>query len=247
MIKLPAYRIVYQSLKDSIFTSEYPVGSLLPPEPELEAKFTVSRTTIRHAISLLENEGLIRVQQGRGTEVLYSANFSKYRKFHNITSVTETFNGKKNNFTVRGMFIDSVAPTSEVAIALEVRPETNVYRMQRIICIDDMPFGIATSYISQSIVPNLDKYNGKFTNFYPFLESVYNIFFKNGIETVSATTSDFVESQLLSIKVNSPLLSFTRIAYCSKGPFEYVHTKVKPELYTLSIHMEGPPKEYNET
>lgn len=243
--KLHAYRIIYQKLKDSIFANEYPAGSLLPPEPELEKQFKVSRITIRHAISLLEKEGLIRVQQGHGTVVLYNANFSKYRKFHNITSVTESFNGQDNNFTVRGMFIDSVAPAPEVVEALGLKTAINVYRMQRIICINDEPFAIIISYVSQTIVPDLDKYNGTFTNFYPFLESTYNIFFEKGVETISATVSDFVESQLLGIPNNSPLLCFTRTAYCNEGPFEYVQTKVRPELYTLSIHMEGPPKEYS--
>lgn len=36
---------ILQALKDNV----YPVGTLLPPEPELERIYSVSRTTVRRA------------------------------------------------------------------------------------------------------------------------------------------------------------------------------------------------------
>ncbi|MHB0980641.1 MAG: FadR/GntR family transcriptional regulator [Thermoleophilia bacterium] len=44
-------------------------GSKLPPERELMALLTVSRTSLREAIRTLETMGLLRVQPGRGTYV----------------------------------------------------------------------------------------------------------------------------------------------------------------------------------
>ena len=40
---------ILQALKDNV----YPVGTLLPPEPELERIYSVSRTTVRRAIAKL--------------------------------------------------------------------------------------------------------------------------------------------------------------------------------------------------
>jgi len=48
----------------------YPVGTLLPPEPELERIYSVSRTTVRRAIAKLSEEGYVQVRQGYGTMVL---------------------------------------------------------------------------------------------------------------------------------------------------------------------------------
>ena len=57
-----------QALKDNT----YPIGSLLPAEPELEKIYGVSRTTVRRAIAQLAEEGYVKVKQGHGTIVLKS-------------------------------------------------------------------------------------------------------------------------------------------------------------------------------
>ena len=44
-------------------------GSLLPAEPELEARFSASRTVIREAIKILAAKGLVLVRQRHGTHV----------------------------------------------------------------------------------------------------------------------------------------------------------------------------------
>jgi DNA-binding FadR family transcriptional regulator len=57
------------NLKEQIGAGKYAVGSQLPVEPELMKMFGVGRSTIREAIKLLANTGLLRVQQGVGTFV----------------------------------------------------------------------------------------------------------------------------------------------------------------------------------
>lgn len=67
------YKKVYSSLKDSILSGHYSFGSLLPAERELVSEYSVDRSTIRKAIELLEDEGLLEKRQGRKTMVCYSA------------------------------------------------------------------------------------------------------------------------------------------------------------------------------
>ncbi len=58
-----------QSLAQEIASGALPAGSQLPPEPELMARYQVSRFTVRQAIASLEHRGLVRAEQGRGTFV----------------------------------------------------------------------------------------------------------------------------------------------------------------------------------
>jgi DNA-binding FadR family transcriptional regulator len=51
-------------------------GDMLPPEAILGAEFDVSRTVVREATKTLEAKGLVSVQQGRGSVVLPSDNWS---------------------------------------------------------------------------------------------------------------------------------------------------------------------------
>lgn len=60
---------VVNKLQQQIASSHYKIGEKLPSEPELMQQFGVGRSTIREAIRILVNKGLIRVQQGLGTFV----------------------------------------------------------------------------------------------------------------------------------------------------------------------------------
>ena len=44
-------------------------GTLIPTEQELMDEFNVSRTTIRQAISILVQDGLLEKKQGKGTRI----------------------------------------------------------------------------------------------------------------------------------------------------------------------------------
>lgn len=56
-------------LQEQISLGQYKTNDQLPIEPELMKSFGVGRSTIREAIKILVNSGLLRVQQGLGTFV----------------------------------------------------------------------------------------------------------------------------------------------------------------------------------
>jgi len=60
---------VAEKLKEQIAANRYRPGDRLPVEPELMKLFGVGRSSVREAIKLLVNSGLLRVQQGLGTFV----------------------------------------------------------------------------------------------------------------------------------------------------------------------------------
>ncbi|MFC5408389.1 FadR/GntR family transcriptional regulator [Larkinella bovis] len=60
---------VVNKLQQQITSGQYKIGEKLPSEPEFMQQFGVGRSTIREAIRILANKGLIRVQQGLGTFV----------------------------------------------------------------------------------------------------------------------------------------------------------------------------------
>lgn len=60
---------VVEYLADQVVSGRLTAGSPFPPEPELCAAFSVSRTVIRESMRLMEEKGLARVRQGKGTTV----------------------------------------------------------------------------------------------------------------------------------------------------------------------------------
>jgi GntR family phosphonate transport system transcriptional regulator len=62
------WRQIAESLAGEIREARFADGRL-PTEPDLAARFQVNRHTIRRAIGALADQGLLRVEQGRGTFV----------------------------------------------------------------------------------------------------------------------------------------------------------------------------------
>ncbi|GIX30148.1 MAG: GntR family transcriptional regulator [Porticoccaceae bacterium] len=66
----PRYRRIAAQLKEEILAGLYPVGSLLPTEAALGRRFAASRHTVREALRLLREEGLVASRRGAGTRVV---------------------------------------------------------------------------------------------------------------------------------------------------------------------------------
>jgi DNA-binding FadR family transcriptional regulator len=61
--------VVVEELGDRIISGTLAAGDVLPTETALCDQFGFSRTSIREGLKLLEERGLVRVEQGRGTTV----------------------------------------------------------------------------------------------------------------------------------------------------------------------------------
>lgn len=66
---VPSYVSIYNSLYLDIINNYYPQGELLPGEVQLAQKYGVSRNTLRQALAILGEDGLIIKSQGKGTVV----------------------------------------------------------------------------------------------------------------------------------------------------------------------------------
>lgn len=69
MTSLPASGQIARQLRTAIESGEYGPGDRLPSQPELASRYGVARETVKAALRLLRNEGLIVSQQGSGTFV----------------------------------------------------------------------------------------------------------------------------------------------------------------------------------
>ncbi|UQX89753.1 FadR family transcriptional regulator [Jatrophihabitans telluris] len=60
---------VVQALVDDIVSGRFPPGAALPPEADLCVHFDVSRTVVRESVKVVQEKGLVRIVQGKGTQV----------------------------------------------------------------------------------------------------------------------------------------------------------------------------------
>ncbi|VWX61558.1 conserved hypothetical protein [Burkholderiales bacterium 8X] len=74
----PRYQQLSAVLAREIGEGRYAIGSLLPPEPQLCQRFSVSRHTVREAVRQLCDLGLVSRHQGIGTVVRASRGEKQY-------------------------------------------------------------------------------------------------------------------------------------------------------------------------
>ena len=60
------YQQIADALRDRVLAGEFAAGRMLPSESELSGEFDASRVTVRRALELLRDEGLVDARQGFG-------------------------------------------------------------------------------------------------------------------------------------------------------------------------------------
>jgi GntR family transcriptional regulator len=67
---VPPYRQVANALRGRIADGTIPPGRRIPSLVELEAEFSVARDTLRKAVQVLKDEGLVETVPGMGVYVI---------------------------------------------------------------------------------------------------------------------------------------------------------------------------------
>jgi GntR family transcriptional regulator len=114
-IRQPLYRRISHKIKKDVLAGLHPVGSLLPTEQELCAKYSASRYTVREALRVLEEEELVKRHQGRGTEVTSSMEKTKF--VQSLTSLSQLYDYASETRLVIERVI-RIIPDEDLAVKL---------------------------------------------------------------------------------------------------------------------------------
>ncbi|MGC4388016.1 GntR family transcriptional regulator, partial [Streptococcus suis] len=88
---VPAYIRIHDVIKKEIEEENWKIGERLPSERDLADRFSVSRMTLRQAISLLVDEGILERRVGSGTFV---ASKRVQEKMSGTTSFSDIIKGQ---------------------------------------------------------------------------------------------------------------------------------------------------------
>jgi DNA-binding GntR family transcriptional regulator len=131
---LPVYQRIVDVVSGRIARGEYRPGDQLPSESQFCAEFAVSPMTLRRALTILVDRGLLSAEQGRGTFVrgldLGEAKFQLQQLTDQLLGAT---------VEVR-LLAASTAPASErVAEVLQVTPGERTVYLRRLVLEDGTP------------------------------------------------------------------------------------------------------------
>ncbi len=229
----PAYRKVYQALKDAIVQKVYKVGDVLPAEPELEKTFGFSRTTIRKAIDMLAREGYISVRQGSGTRVQSRKAVQNLNAF---SSISQSVAAKGLQVGLKSCFLEICPADSKIASLLEIREGEKVLCIHRIKTAGKSPICLIKNFIPLSLVPDI-KLDIKIPVLYDFLKENYGIEYSASKDVISAHNASFEQASLLEIEPKSALLHVQRVCFRKGVPSEVDIVDMIADLYEYEIFL----------
>ncbi len=223
---------LYIQLKEKILKDikdNYKAGDIILTEAKFEAKYEVSRITVRKAIEQLEKDNIVEKKQGKGTfvkeqKILYDAN--------SIGSLTQRLT--KQNHTLKTKSIEYEVIEGEHYVKDLLKCDT-LLCIKRFRVLDGVPFALMLNYLDINKVPNLEQ-NFKIESLYTFLKEEYSIEFYNAEETVEAKDASQEESDKLEIKKDASLLSLHRLSFDkSNNPVEFSDIVIKANMYKHKI------------
>ncbi|MDR2946097.1 MAG: GntR family transcriptional regulator [Candidatus Adiutrix sp.] len=139
----PAYAQLANYLRYRIADGTYPPGSQIPPEVTLGRQFNLSPMTVRRAIGILTDEGLLKPLQGRGTFVRaidwQNSGFS-LRPLAELVS-------QGGNTKVRMLNIHTVKADERLADKLRVPLQTRLIHVLRLLVRDGAPVLLQSGHL----------------------------------------------------------------------------------------------------
>ena len=146
------WRQISQTLHSDISSGGYQPGEKMPTEVMLSRRFGVNRHTVRRAISDLVDQGLVRVEQGRGTFVAEDVVEFVVGERTRFTELMTTQQRTPGTRLIRAIEL----PAEEmIAVNLKLRIGTKVVLIERLGEADGRAISIGSHYFPARRVPGL--------------------------------------------------------------------------------------------
>jgi len=214
--------------------STLPQGSQLPGERFLAEKFGVSRMTLRRAMEALTQEGHLMKQARSGTYLQRPMIASQLK----LRSFSEEMLSRGVTPSSQILAFREVKANREIALRLRLEPESKLFRIKRIRLGDGTPIGLETLYISQTVIPRLDR-RTLYGSLYDYFASEYNIYVQHASNYVSAYMPTAAERQSLQIDDRTPCLQMRMIdANQYEVPFMIAECIYRSDRYEIALSVE---------
>lgn len=244
-------RSVYKQIADHLRTviarGQLREGDQLPSEAQLMEHYGVARMTIRNALRLLQDEGLVTSEHGRGSYVrsrppvrrLASDRFAqRHRKEGKAAFVAEAAQAGATP-SVDRIEVSEARPSAEVADRLKIGDDDPVVIRSRRYSLDGKPVETAVSYIPADLAkgtPIADPNPGP-GGIYARLEE-QGLTLDRFTEDVTARMPTPEETRLLNLPPGVPVFRLVRTAYDMSGrPVEVCDTVMAADAYELSYEL----------
>lgn len=196
-------KIRYQEIADDLRARVRAAapGSLLPSEADLSAEYSASRVTVRRALELVRDDGLIAARQGFGWFVATEPVRQRLERLGTIEGSLEGSGRATARQVVEFAFVPAPAHVRDVLAASEV------LRVKRVNLADGEPFALVTVWCPAALGRTLSRADVERRPFYELLD----VELRGATQTIGAAAADADEAHLLAVPRGAPLLTCERV------------------------------------
>lgn len=235
---LPRYQEIAAALTKGIAQGRYPVGRLLPTETELCEAFDAGRHTVREALRILTDKGMIVRRRGAGTMVI--ANEAPNLFTHSVASMSEWLRYPVDTYraTVES---GEVVADRKLAALLKCEPEKKWFRISSIRRSSQMedPLGWAEIYVLPKYAEVVNRGDHGRTPVHQQVEKMYGESVEHANLEIFASSIPARLARPLKVKPGSPALTVIRRYYGRKSGMFEITVSIHPEnryTYTMDMH-----------
>jgi GntR family transcriptional regulator len=231
------YYQIQQDLRARIKRGEWKAGDRLPPEPELAARYRVSRITIRQALAGLVADGLIDRRQGTGTFVRAE---KVAQRTGILTSFTEEMEHRGLDPVTRILDFQIRTPSEDVQKILRLSASDPIAYLKRLRIANGEPLAFTEASLPARLVPDLQHTPLVNGSLYRTLEEVYGLELAQADEEIEAVRATAEERRLLGVKPGAPMFQITRTTYLATGePVEFARVAYKADRFKYYLRLKG--------
>lgn len=214
---VPLYAQVASVMRHRIESGFWAQGRKISTIEALEKEFSVARVTVRQAIDLLRNEGLLDVKQGRGTFV---AERPQNHRWLNLTGDFDAMVASIRKNVPQRVYVAEMAAPPDLAKG-EGRPAEGYAFLRSVQYNDGEPFSVVNLHLSQEI---FDKDRKRFTRHaaLPAMIEMSDVTIVHAYQTLTIGVADPETAELLKIGLGEPTAECRLVLLDDKNVAIYV-------------------------
>jgi GntR family transcriptional regulator len=195
------YRQIAADLRARVEAGEFGSGNVLPSEADLSEGYGASRVTIRRALEVLRDEGIIDARQGFGWFV--TSDLLRQR-LGRLSTIEDQLSA--SGITTERRILDFAFVAAEPRVR-RVLDTDHVLRVRRLNVADGEPFARVTVWCPASLGHRLSRADVERSPFYELLPVPLG----GATQTIAATAASSADAKLLGIPPGSPVLRCERV------------------------------------
>lgn len=225
---VPLYFQVAEQLEQAILDGSLGAGEKISNEVALAQELGLSRPTMRQAIQVLVDKGLLVRKRGVGTQVVHG----KVHRSLEMTSLFDDLTKAGQRVGTQVLSLSKIEPDVATTAALQLSRGDLVWRLERLRSVGGEPLAHMLNFLPASLA---DLESVDFTNV-----GLYEALRRSGVvmrvaqQRICARRAEPLEAKLLGEKRGAPLLTMERTAYDDAGVAVEVGIHAyRPALYAF--------------